>query len=501
MAQANERHDGIGLDAAASGAARMMATGWSPRRILTAVFKDRRRILMSMAATLIVAGALAAVIVPKYVADATLLVLLSSDYSYRPSAGRESASAVMLERDTFLKSEVEILTSPSLEKTVLRKLGLARVYPDYVEPGWRTRLIAFASERLRAAAAALGLKLAPPRAVDPIDLAAIDFAKDLTAKPDKAGNIIVVAFRHRDPGVAADVVNTLIDAYLAKRAELFSDVQSPVVADRADALLKQLNLAARAYADFKARNNISDYNTQREILLRQQGDISRDMQRAVSDVAQLTQRSAVLQRELDQLPQDVVVYHSTPSMVRRGRANVLDALEVDRTRVAQDLEAGKARRDADAAQLKQIQDAISRLEANAFELERLDRERNLLEENYHSVIKVFDERKFQEEVNARKAATVRVIQPAEIPVEPGNLRMIILAAALMLCLFVGALVAVLSEIFRRGYILPETLERDLGLPVLANIPRLARAPDLIGLRRPVGLQFDDAKRVLTGAPS
>jgi capsular polysaccharide biosynthesis protein len=86
----------------------------------------------------------------------------------------------------------------------------------------------------------------------------------------------------------------------------------------------------------------------------------------------------------------------------------------------------------------------------------------------------------QELVSAKKAANVRVIQPAEIPVNADNLRMVVLAAGMMLCLFVGLAAAMLSEVFRRGYISSEKLERELGMPVLANVPVLTRAPNLIG---------------------
>jgi capsular polysaccharide biosynthesis protein len=48
----------------------------------------------------------------------------------------------------------------------------------------------------------------------------------------------------------------------------------------------------------------------------------------------------------------------------------------------------------------------------------------------------------------------------------------VLAAGVMLSIFMGALVAVLSNLLRRGYISPETLERRLGIPVLASIPDL-----------------------------
>jgi capsular polysaccharide biosynthesis protein len=49
----------------------------------------------------------------------------------------------------------------------------------------------------------------------------------------------------------------------------------------------------------------------------------------------------------------------------------------------------------------------------------------------------------------------------------------VLAAGVILSVLMGILVALLSHVFRRGYISPETLERRLGVPVLASIPDLS----------------------------
>ncbi len=170
-----------------------------------------------------------------------------------------------------------------------------------------------------------------------------------------------------------------------------------------------------------------------------------------------------------------MVYGGAQSLVRHGRPNVVDSLEVDRVRAKQDLEAAKARRDTDEAQLRQIADSIERLEAKGFELERLERQRNLIEQNYSGITKVLDARRFQEEVNAQKTASVRIIQPAESPVDAGNLRAVILVGGALLALFAGVVTAALSGALRIGYLSPEKIERSLNVPVLASIPLLARA--------------------------
>jgi uncharacterized protein involved in exopolysaccharide biosynthesis len=441
--------------------------GFAMRMFLAGIFKNWRCILLSMIAMLGLALIFVLTVKPSFVANSTLLVLLSSEYSPRAAGDDAKSTSIVLERDAVLKSEVEILTSSALEKETLRNIGLERAYPDYLKPpGLRARITSYLVDLFRA----------PSRVIEPLDLAAQEFAKDLTATADKAGNIIVVSYHNHDPVVAAEAVNAQISAYLTKRQDLLRDSQTAVVAGQAEVLRAQLDQAARDYADFKAKNNISDYNTERQFLLRQQSDTAQDLQQADRDIAQATQRVAVLQRDFDKLAKDVVQYRGSPTVLPRGRPVVLDTLEVDGSRAEQDLQAAKARHDTDVAQLARLDDQIRTLDQKEFELERLDRKRKLIDENFRSVVKALGDRALQENVMANKTANVRVIQEAETPIAPTNLRLMIFAAGVLLSLFAGVLAAVLSNVFRRGYISPEALERSLALPVLVSVPVLPRPP-------------------------
>jgi uncharacterized protein involved in exopolysaccharide biosynthesis len=450
------------------------------RAIFNGVFKDIRRILLSMAAVLAIALISALTAKPSYVASSTLLVLLSSEYSPRAAGDDAKSAAIVLERDAVLKNEVEILTSATLEKETLRRIGVGVVYPDSLKPpGILAQLTKEIGNRVASLFEKFGSHKAQPRVIDPLDLAGAKFAKDLTATPDKAGNIITVNFQNRDPVVAADVLNAQINAYLAKRQELLRDSQTTVLAAQAEALRKELDQAGHDYADFKATNNISDYSTQRQLLLRQQSDTAQDLQQADRDIAQATQRVAVLQQDYDKLPKDTVQYRDIPTVLPRGRPVVLDSMVLDRSRAQQDLQAARARRETDVAQLAKLDDQIRKMDQKEFELQRLDGRRKLIDENFRSVVKALDDRSLQENVMAKKTTNVRVIQEAEAPIAPTNLRLMISVAGVLLSLFAGVATAALSNAFRRGFISPEPLEHSLGLPVLVSVPVLPRAPELV----------------------
>ena len=101
----------------------------------------------------------------------------------------------------------------------------------------------------------------------------------------------------------------------------------------------------------------------------------------------------------------------------------------------------QARHDTDVAQLARLDDQIRTLDQKEFELERLDRKRKLIDENFRSVVKALGDRGVQENVMANKTANVRVIQEAETPIAPTNLRLMIFAAGVLLSLFAGVLAA------------------------------------------------------------
>jgi uncharacterized protein involved in exopolysaccharide biosynthesis len=443
------------------------------RDLLTSFCKDFRRILLASAITLGLTVAVAVLLPPRYVADATLLVLLSPDYAARQVAGMNAGSGEMLDRDAFLKSELDILTSPSLEAAAVNKIGAETLYPALFRPSLKGRV-------LRALFGHSG--------PSPTAKAVEAFSDSFDATADKTGNILNVTFHHRDPTLAATAVNTMIALYLDKRNDLYRDVQSQSLAEQAASLRQQLETAEQQLADFKAKSGILNYETQRDLLLHQRDDLTRDLQQDDSAAAQANQSRAAAEAQLGHTPRDVVIQDETDtrrarelaevgaanigSTVRRGRNSVYESLDTDRARAAISLQAARARHDADVKQLAEVQESLVRLEANAVELDRLQRARSLIDANFQTVSKALADRQLLENVESKKASNVRVIQPAEAPDKPTKTRLIVLAAGVMLSLFIGALVAVLSNLFRRGYISPETLERRVGIPVLASIPDL-----------------------------
>ena len=133
----------------------------SMREALGALFKDRRRIIRAMAITFGVFLVFAILSVPRYAAHASLLVNSGPEYTVRPEAGQQTVVNQVAEREQILGTEVEILQSRSLQESVVRQIGLDRLYPGYAHPGLLHTLRRTFSDWLRSAQG-LFVKL-PPR--------------------------------------------------------------------------------------------------------------------------------------------------------------------------------------------------------------------------------------------------------------------------------------------------------------------------------------------------
>jgi uncharacterized protein involved in exopolysaccharide biosynthesis len=491
------------------------------REMIAAAFRDRRRVLLAMFLTFAAVTALAAFTVPSYTAQSTLLVLLSKDYAAQSEVGSERDVAGMLDRDAFLKAETDIIESEPLAREVVRQIGVARLYPQMLNPSFLHRLRADWTRRL---GAALGLPASPSPALE--DLATVAFSQHLSAVADKAGNVITVSFRHPDAKVAAEAVNDLVAAYLAKRIGLYAEIESTFLGRQASDLSAQLEDATRRSAGFKAKHGIIDYPTQRDILLHQQADLVRDQQNAASRVAQLEQRLSVIDTDIARTPPELTVYSESDTqqrqenlrsslenlkvsaaklrqtylpnypmmaqveaqirdataqlattgavtaVVRRGRNTVYDDLVLDRAHADQDLQAARAQYQQDTDHLAVLGASLTALEGNAVELADLDRQVALTEIDYRSVERTLESRRIVEAADAN-TSNVRVISPAIPPLSRPHLGAAILVGGALLSLIAGILTAFLCDAFRRGFLLPEKLERNLGLPVLAVIPEFA----------------------------
>jgi uncharacterized protein involved in exopolysaccharide biosynthesis len=481
---------------------------------------------------MLAAALLALLLTPKYAATSALVLLLGPEYGAQVNAGQSSVTTAVLDRDEVVKSELEILGGAALHEAVIRRIGLARLYPDALDPpGLVGRALAAVGDALAGVTAQLGLPAASPPSTDPVRKSQHRFDRHLDILALKDGNVIEVTFRHPDAEVAAATVNTLIALYLQRRTGVFVDPQSHLVAERMQAALADVEAADAALARFKAAHGISSFEPERDLALHRRDDAARSAMASSAQADQLRQRLAVMDRQLAAMPDALEFYHDTdmagritnvkatvealrarqsellthyqpdsqPALDlarqiaeqsaalrdllrdrsatsdRIGRNPSRDAIALDRDHVLSDLAAATAGRDAALADIAALDATLRDLDASEPELLSLMRRRAVLEDNFRALSHLMQERQMIEAAQARAAAAVRVIEAATPPPEPHRLALPILIGGAFLALLAAAAVVAAREVARRTFLSPARLERMLQLPVLASVPDLSAA--------------------------
>lgn len=483
----------------------------------------------------------AAVVQPLYKADSTLIVLMGSEYTYRAVAGENVTVTSALDREQALRTEVKILGSQDLHRQVIRDMGITRLYPELLEP---PGLLGRATAAIKGALRRLGTRVETadgpePGPQDLVERALVPFDARLYMAALKEGNAIELAFSHRDPQVAAEVLDRLEAAFLARRRSVYVSQDAGIVGDRVSRLRTELQTADANLARFKASKGISDYQVRRTILLNQQGALETDLTSANNLLAQETARLTRLNDQSRSVPKEIIqsrdadvdqrlaplrnniaalrarqtaqrLHYRQDSAMLTDTSEQLAALEAELARQANDhaigvyrnsanplflqiqqdiarsqveLQVAQARSTQDESQLAAVRASLVSLNSDERRLAELELARTLAEDNLRATTKVRDERSVLETVEAQRQANVRVLQKPIVPTKPLPTRKLILIAGAVLSLLAAAGTGLASHFFRRVYLLPEALETETGLRVLSSMPQMRRrARDSLAIR-------------------
>ena len=180
-----------------------------------------------------------------YEGQGRVLAQIASEYIYEPIAGQTSP-ALTITPDHIVLNEVGIMQSPNVVRDVWASLtnrpdiGVATLEP-------------VASERLRPG----------QTAIDNPDIYK-SFERRFSAVPQAKSSVIDMSFRHPDPDIAVAGLNAFIDSYIQARRDLFVSGTADVVSRRREAAESQLAQNEREIAGFLRRNDISDFDSERQ---------------------------------------------------------------------------------------------------------------------------------------------------------------------------------------------------------------------------------------------
>ncbi|MBS0644285.1 MAG: hypothetical protein U1E70_21155 [Acetobacteraceae bacterium] len=476
------------------------------RDLLLTAATQKGRVILICFCVMAIALAAAVIVKPDYKAKSSLLVLMGTEHTFRPAAGQQFMNSGGVDAEQILRTESGIMGSDDLHRSVIREIGIGRLYPDLLKPPTLLQSWYRDARRLIAEWTGTG-KDGAALENDPMAQAVELFARNLTITVDKKSSVIGLEFTNPDAAVSAEALRVLEAQYFNLRAKLYGDVQAPIVRRQQDAVAEQLSAANKALEQFKQQHDISNFADRRTILLRQQGDLEAALAKSEATVAGLQARleqlnqqfaavagnrknaSAALQSMVNAYRQRqeeaATTYRGSPAVdearrqamerqtdIARMQATQAYGVETDRNKTDADMRAAVAGRDAIQQQLTSLKSQIDALNNEEMSLHRLELNRAILEDNYRAVTKILDERQVVETVEANRESSVRVIQPPREPALPQPTRRLILLAGVVVSMLLSVGSILLAHFFRSTYLRPEALEVDTGLTVLAAVPEM-----------------------------
>ena len=471
------------------------------RDILTVAFHDRVRIGAALLLGLLLTVLVATMVPKRYTAEASLLLRLGREYLYTPEVGDPAlAQPLPYDREQTMLAESKILTSHDVIDGVVRNLGVEAIYP---------KLAANAKSTKGAAAQA-----------------ALALERSLEAELLKGSNLLQISFKHDNPQMAARVLDEVIEAYLRKRMQVFSSASNGVA--EADMLVRREQLAAAEakLAEFKQQRGIRSFAEEQTLLLAQRSAIESRQAELNVTAAQAGGRTQALSSQLNQIPTEVRLSSETargeaaenarkvlldmrlkereasnkyyegeapvqdarknlasvtehlrelefnpPKTVRTGRSPVRDGAESDLVKSTADLLQSKAGAAALADQRDSINERLALLAKSEDDLRTLERERKLAETQFEAASKRVRDERVGSDLDRQRKSNVSIVQRPAVPTEAKSPRAIIVIVGLILSMAAALLTGFLSALWRDTFLTPGEVQRGLGLPLLATVPK------------------------------
>ena len=339
---------------------------------------------------------------------------------------------------------------------------------------------------------------------------------DLEAGAAPQTPVIAAQFTHTNPETAAELLNATVGAYLKYRAELLDDSSTESFAAQRRSYEAELLDAEKAIRDFLDANNISDFASEKASADTLISTTRSELLSVESQVSAVRAQLRGLKAEIAGTPPQIDFYVDDSSdetlvqlrleredLLARYRPDSRPVQAIDRriakaeayldqqegpsgtvrrgpNPVHQELSTNLATLEAQADSLteqrRELQRQLARLQVRQRTLtglaprwQELGRARNLAEQGVLDYATRESEARARTQLAARNADNIRVIEPARPPIRGSSLKMPIAAAAFLFAGFTALMAGLLWAVTRRSFATAGSLERTLGVPVLASV--------------------------------
>ena len=478
--------------------ARRRPPAQSPRDLLFVLFWHRGKVtaffLVALALT-----ALAVVVMPStYKSDSTLLVKLGAD-TVNPDVTAQIGGQVIqpvIQRDTQMKTELEVLKSNEIAISVVKKLGPGHILrkniqalsQDESDPTFRQALLALQQN--------LSLDVVPDTGV------------------------LSVSYQSGDARLAQQIVSTYVDAYLAQRGDVYTNSRSAkYLTEQRDSIIHKMEDLQTQMRQIRSYAGVGNAEEQRQILQTRIGGLEHDAAearttRAAADasVATITTQLASVPKTINtsqthnaamnwadeqkkansllhqQLADALVRYQPTSPTVKQLQERVAasDELlakssdagetiegvnpayqELSTRLETSRVEAGVSEKKEGAinAELMQAKIELDKLNSTGQQIAELQRQCNLLDDKLKIVSQAADRAALLQGFEDQGLSNITVIQPATLPLKPvAPNRLLILVLGLFIAGSGAVALGIVSESMSRTAKRPEDIDRLTALP-------------------------------------
>src|SRR5882672_10680317 len=464
------------------------------REILSIVFREKRKLIGIFVMLFGLVVGYAYTIKPYYDASTRLLVKTGREFQVRADTNQQVASAPTVTKAEIVNSEIQILTSRDLIEAVINKIGADRLYPG----------LGGSSEHV-------------------IDAAIRAFYADLKVVPVELADVIEATYRNADRERAVEALRVLVDLYQKKHAEMFSDPRYKFLEQQSKEYDDQLATVAQKISALRTSRSLFDVEAQRAKLIEDRNSVNGILQQLKSQSIDAHKRIEFLTSRLKATPALVPAGETAADVVEQAKARMLDLqvkaqqlreryvgevkpLKDAETEMAglkqfvdrsdpshrktwsqrngayDDMVLSLNRAQADAAPLDQqialrtqeaaaVEAKLRDLEEGAKSLTEMERERRTLEELGHTYRTRYEEARMTEDLDRQRTVSVSVISKPDASLRPAGPRHLPLILGGFLIGLIGAAgMLVYTLVFRQTLITVESVERIIGLPVLASVP-------------------------------
>jgi len=334
-------------------------------------------------------------------------------------------------------------------------------------------------------------RLALRKNLSAYQIAVLALQKRLSVDQIRNSDVIEIKFRWSNPSVAKKVVETLLNFYMEHH------LQSHKTSGSYDFFQRQAKILEERLRDSEEKlklleqsQGIVSYEQQRNSLLEQIDNFTAMLKQTESEIAETRMKINGLNEQLS----------SMVTKITTGFNEIATGLRSDLLGQQNNLKALEAKKQTIQSHINSYQADLDKFSSYNLELKRLTRQVSIDEQNYKLYQRKLEEARISDVLDTERIVNVRVIDFPAASFKPVSPRKIVLiSVAAVMSLFVGIVLAFLSEYFDRSVKTAEDIQEHLDIPLIASIKRSRRASFRLRAGRAHMEEYEQIRSLITSS--